>query len=85
MTEHQQLTELCGRLGADPVQAETMARQLVKRCDQLMADRAWTRPEAMAHLLRLVTQGRSGVAPAGFEGGSITPDPMVSPLSPETR
>ena len=85
MTEHQQLAELCGRLGADPVQAETMARQLVKRCDQLMADRAWTRPEAMAHLLRLVTSGRSGVAPAGFEGVSMTPDPRVPSSPPETR
>jgi hypothetical protein len=32
--ELEQLTELCRRLGAEPAQADAMARQLMKRADQ---------------------------------------------------
>jgi hypothetical protein len=67
--ENDQLRALCLRLGAAPDQAETMARQLARRADQLMAARGWSREQALAHLLRLVTEGSAGVAPAGFEGG----------------
>jgi len=68
MNERDQLTQLCLRLGADRVQAEKMAAQLVKRADQLVAGRGISRTEAMAHLLELVTKGRGGETPAGFEG-----------------
>jgi hypothetical protein len=68
MNELEQLTQLCMKLGAERVQAETMAAQLVKRADQLLAVRGISRTEAMAYLLQLVMKGRSGQAPPGFEG-----------------
>jgi hypothetical protein len=70
MTERDQLLSLCARLGASPAQATTMADQLLKRCDQLVADRGWTRVQAMEHLLTLVMRGRSGETAPGFEGGT---------------
>ena len=69
MTEHEQLCQLCLKLGAPtPAAAATMAEQLRKRCDQLVETRGIGRVEAMAYLLKLVTQGAQGVAPPGFEG-----------------
>ncbi len=67
-SELEQLKTLCRRLGADAAQAETMAKQLLKRADQLAAERGWTRVQAMEHLLRLVVNGRSGETAPGFEG-----------------
>ncbi len=67
MDELTQLTRLCGGLGATPVQAEAMARQLIKRADQLVAERGQTREEVMAYLLRLVVQGRNGEVPKEFQ------------------
>jgi ABC-type phosphate transport system permease subunit len=74
MNELEQLTQLCLRLGAARAQAETMAAQLVKRADQLVHERGISRTEAMAHLLQLVVQGRSGETPPGFEGQPPTID-----------
>ena len=67
MDELAQLTRLCGNLGATPAQAEAMARQLIKRADQLVAERGQTREEVMAYLLRLVVQGRGGEVPREFQ------------------
>lgn len=67
MNELAQLTRLCGNLGATPAQAEAMARQLIKRADQLVAGRGQTREEVMAYLLRLVVQGRGGEVPREFQ------------------
>jgi hypothetical protein len=64
MSELEQLTEACVRLGAPHIQAEIMAAQLLKRAGQLATERGITREEALVHLLKLVVQGRSGVAPA---------------------
>lgn len=69
MTEREQLIALCKRLGADATQAATMADQLLKRCDQLVAERGWTRVQSMEHLLALLVKGRSGETIPGFEGG----------------
>ncbi|MND09873.1 hypothetical protein D3C83_335320 [compost metagenome] len=44
-----------------------MARQLIKRADQLAAERGQPREEAMAYLLRVVVQGRSGEVPPEFQ------------------
>lgn len=66
--ELEQLRTLCQRLGADAGQAEVMAAQLLKRADQLAAERGWTRVQAMEHLLRLVMNGRAGATVPGFEG-----------------
>lgn len=69
MTEREQLIQLCSKLGAPtPAAAATMADQLSKRCDQLVAQRGISRMEAMAYLLQLVTKGAQGEAPPGFEG-----------------
>lgn len=68
MDELTQLTRLCERLGAaTPAQAETMARQLMKRADQLAAERDLTREAALQHLLEIVVQGRQGNVPPGFQ------------------
>ncbi|MBW8782684.1 MAG: hypothetical protein JF599_12485 [Verrucomicrobia bacterium] len=73
MNERDQLIQLCSRLGASPAAAATMADQLLKRCDQLAAQRGIPRPEAMAYLLELVTKGSQGEAPPGFEGAPSAP------------
>ena len=69
MTEQEQLTALCVRLGAGPAQAAAMAEQLRKRCDQLVAERGLERTVAMTYLLDLLVKGRSGETPPGFPGG----------------
>lgn len=69
MTERDQLLALCERLGASPAQAATMTDQLLKRCDQLVAERGWARVQAMEHLLTVLVRGRSGETVPGFEGG----------------
>ena len=66
MDELARLAELCGKLGASPEQAATMAQQLMKRADQLAGERGQPREEVMAYLLRLVVQGRSGDVPQEF-------------------
>jgi predicted ArsR family transcriptional regulator len=63
MTQHEQLSELCQRLGATREQAGTMASQLLKRAEQLAGERAITREAALQHLLELVTKGRAGQVP----------------------
>lgn len=58
------------QLGASSAaQAETMARQTLKRADQLAAERGMTREEALGYLLRLVRQGAAGEPPPEFPGG----------------
>ena len=66
MSELDQLTQLCERLGALPPQAKAMAAQLLKRADQLAIERSRPREEMLAHLLRLLVQGRAGEVPADF-------------------
>lgn len=67
MNELARLTSLCARLGAPPAQAEAMARQMIKRADQLAMQRGQTREAAMAYLLQLVVQGRAGEVPKEFQ------------------
>ena len=63
MSELETLTEFCRRLGSPSAQAETMARQLLKRAEQLATERGLSREQALAHLLQLVAQGRQGQVP----------------------
>ncbi len=70
MTEHEQLVELCRRLGAGAEQAGTMAAQLSKRADQLAAERGVTRTEAMKYLLEVVVKARTGEALPQFPRSS---------------
>lgn len=74
MNELEQLTQVCARLGAPAAQAQTMAAQLLKRAEQLSAERGTTREAELARLLEIVVQGRSGVVPANF-----TPPPPRPP------
>lgn len=69
MTEHEQLTQLCERLGASRAQAATMAAQLLKRADQLAAERGVTREAALKGLLDVLVKGRSGEVPPQFAPG----------------
>jgi hypothetical protein len=66
MTEVEQLTLLCERLGAPRAQAAAMAAQLLKRAEQHAAERGVTREAALQRLLALLVEGRSGVPPAEF-------------------
>lgn len=66
MTEREQLTELCVRLGATPAQAAIMAAQLVKRAEQLAQERGVAREEALRGLLEVVVKGRAGEVPPRF-------------------
>jgi hypothetical protein len=66
MTEHEQLTLLCERLGAPHAQAGTMATQLLKRADQLAGERGIPREAALKSLLEVVVKGRAGEVPAQF-------------------
>lgn len=43
-----------------------MAKQLMKRADQLAIQRGQSREEAMAYLLQLVVQGHGGEVPKEF-------------------
>lgn len=69
MSEREQLLALCAKLGATPPQAAAMTDQLIKRCDQLVAERGWDRVRAMEHLLTVLVRGRNGETVPGFEGG----------------
>jgi F0F1-type ATP synthase membrane subunit b/b' len=66
MNELEQLAQVCTRLGASPEQASTMAAQLLKRANQLAAERGSAREAELARLLEFVVQGRAGVVPANF-------------------
>lgn len=78
MTEHEQLAQLCERLGATPVQAQTMAAQLLKRADQIAGERGLTREAALNGLLAVVIKGRAGEVPASFAPVQPPRDPDAS-------
>jgi hypothetical protein len=72
MTELEQLTQLCVRLGAPAAQAATMAAQLLKRVGQLAIERGITREAALQGLIEVVVKGRAGAVPPPF---SSSPPP----------
>ena len=65
-------------MGADEAQAQRMAKQLLKRADQIAVDRGCDRVQAMQYLLSLTMKGAQGETPLGFEGGK----PPDSPAPP---
>lgn len=77
-SEMEMLVRLCAGLGAGPEQATAMAKQLMKRADQLVAERGMAREDAMRYLLEVVTKGRAG---------SVSPDYDAArpPITPEGR
>jgi hypothetical protein len=74
MTELEQLTQLCQRLGAPPAQAATMAAQLLKRAEQIATERNISREDALRGLIEVVVKGRAGEVPVRF-----TPPPDSDP------
>lgn len=66
MDDLSRLTAYCATLGASPTQATAMARQLLKRADQLAAERKQSREECLVYLLRLLAQGNAGRVPPEF-------------------
>ena len=66
MRELEQLITVCERLGAPRAQAQTMAKQLLKRADQLAAERGTTREAALQGLLEVMIKGRAGEVPSRF-------------------
>jgi hypothetical protein len=67
VSEHEKITELCVKLGAARGPAATMARQLVKRAEQIALQRGIPREDALAQLLQILVQGRQGNVPAVFK------------------
>jgi hypothetical protein len=66
VSDLEKITLLCTRLGAAPDQAGTMAAQLLKRAEQISAERGVTRETALAQLLEILVQGRQGNVPSTF-------------------
>ena len=64
----EQLVALCERLGAPRGQAETMAAQLLKRAQQVAAQRGVSQEQALQSLLEIVVKGRAGEVPGGGTG-----------------
>lgn len=62
------------QLGSPPLQAKTMARQLLKRADQIAAERKIPREEAMAQLLQILVEGRQGNVPAAYKPPAPRPE-----------
>lgn len=67
MSDLDKVTQLCIRLGAGPDQAATMAGQLLKRSEQISAERGISREVALAQLLEILVQGRQGAVPPAFQ------------------
>lgn len=66
------LTELFRNLGADERAAGVMARQLLKRADQMAKERSTTRIEALDYLLKVTIAGREGHVYEGQPPGNGT-------------
>jgi hypothetical protein len=79
MTELEQLTQLCMRLGASPAQAGTMAAQLLKRAEQIAVERGIAREEALRGLVEVVIKGRAGEVPIRFAPPESKPKPEGAP------
>ncbi|MBH54057.1 MAG: hypothetical protein CMI18_06890 [Opitutaceae bacterium] len=55
---HEELIEFFKKSGANETQADTMARQMVKRAVKLSDERDWDETQAMEYLLKLFVEGR---------------------------
>lgn len=72
-TEEEKLTLLLRNLGAEEPAARVMARQLLKRADQMAQERSINRIEALDYLLRVTIAGREGRAYEGSPPSEPTP------------
>jgi hypothetical protein len=73
VSELETITLLCARLGAPPEQAAVMAKQLLKRADQLSVERRIPRERAMEQLLKILVEGRQGNVPATWQHPDVDP------------
>jgi hypothetical protein len=76
VSELEKVTLLCERLGAPSEQAAVMAKQLLKRADQISVERKIPREQAMEQLLKILVEGRQGNVPATHQHPTQIP-PMV--------
>ena len=67
--DFEHVKRLCRSFGADEQQAAVMAKQLMKRAEQIARERNCDQVEAMRYLLDIALKGAQGEAPPGFEGG----------------
>jgi len=58
--EVSQLAKVFANLGAEPSQARTMARQILRRAEQLAAENNISRVESLDRLMRLCVRGFHG-------------------------
>jgi hypothetical protein len=65
-----EVAAVLGAMGCPQDRVEAMAAQLIKRAHQLAEERAWTRGDALAYLLRLMAGGwaanAQGIGPGAF-------------------
>lgn len=74
MEENQEIESLAKvfmNMGSSEKQGAVMARQLLKRAEQLAETRGKGRVEALQYLMQLVVSGRSGEASMGKSGKNI--------------
>ena len=65
-SEFEQVKALCVKLGSAEAQADVMAKQLLKRADQVAKERSIDRVQAMEELLEVLVMGRQGEVPLRF-------------------
>jgi hypothetical protein len=73
VSDLEKITALCTRLGAAPEQAAVMAKQLLKRADQLALERNIPREQALVQLLQILVEGRQGNVPPGHQPPPVPP------------
>lgn len=64
------IATVLANLGASQENARTMARQLLKRADQMARQRRCRREEAVEYLLECAVLGRQGITPTKSPPGS---------------
>lgn len=60
MEDVEQLTKMFEQMGSEPKQAEVMARQLLKRAEQIAEREGIDKLTALSRLLQIVKAGREG-------------------------
>lgn len=71
-SELEKLTALLRHLGAEAPAADVMAKQLLKRADQMAQERSINRIEALDYLLKVTIAGRDGRVYEGEPPGNGT-------------
>lgn len=83
--EREALAQALVSLGCPAAKSGEMAVQLDKRAGQLVAERGWTREQALVHLLGLMRQGWAAQARGHPPFPIPIPGPIRTPASNPTR